>query len=48
MSVRATADGTHRPNLLNDLDITSGSNDIVSLSAYTYSKGQEIYGERAR
>jgi hypothetical protein len=40
--MRITTDRTPRPNSLGELGMTSGSNSIVSLNEFTYSKGAEI------
>ncbi|MCP3467652.1 MULTISPECIES: helix-turn-helix domain-containing protein [unclassified Bradyrhizobium] len=46
MFVRITTDPLPRPNSLHDLGMSSDSNPIVSLSEFTYKKGNEIYGEK--
>jgi CRP/FNR family transcriptional regulator, nitrogen fixation regulation protein len=46
MFVRITTNRTHRPNSLDDLGMTSGSNPIVNLNEFTYEKGAQIYGEK--
>ncbi|SEN82277.1 helix-turn-helix domain-containing protein [Bradyrhizobium sp. OK095] len=46
MFVRITTDSALRPNSLRDLGMTSDSNAFVSLSEFSYKKGNEIYGEK--
>ncbi|MGV7212256.1 helix-turn-helix domain-containing protein [Bradyrhizobium sp. UFLA05-112] len=46
MFVRIISDPLPRPNSLHDLGMSSDSNPIVSLSEFTYKKGNEIYGEK--
>jgi CRP/FNR family transcriptional regulator, nitrogen fixation regulation protein len=43
--VRIT-DRTYRPNSLSDFGMTTSTNQIVSLSEFTYKKGREIFGEK--
>ncbi|TFV44791.1 helix-turn-helix domain-containing protein [Bradyrhizobium niftali] len=45
MFVRIT-DRTYRPNSLSDFGMTTSTNQIVSLSEFTYKKGREIFGEK--
>jgi CRP/FNR family transcriptional regulator, nitrogen fixation regulation protein len=45
MFVRINTDRRPRPDSLNDLGISSGSNPIVRVTEFTYGRGAEIYGE---
>ena len=46
MFVRIATGRTPCPNSLDDLGIMSGSNLLINLIEFTYTKGTEIYGEK--
>lgn len=46
MFARITNDLTFRSTSLGELGISSDSDPVVSLSDFTYTKGEEIYGEK--
>src|SRR6187455_2535626 len=48
MFVRIATGRTPCPNSLDDLGIMSGSNLLINLIEFTYTKGTEIYGEKDR